>query len=75
MAWTLAEAQTMLAAVEAAYTGALGGKAVTYNNRNVTYQDIDWLSTELDKWQGIVDTLTAKAAGAKNPGIRIATWS
>ena len=75
MARTLSEAQTMLAAVTAAYTGALGGKAVKYNNRDVTYQDIDWLSDELDKWQGIVNALTAKAAGAKNPGLRIATWS
>ena len=41
----------------------------------MTYQDVDWLSAELDKWQDLVNKLEAKAAGATNPRMRIATWS
>jgi len=75
MAWTLTQAQAKLALAETAYESALSGRTVSYQDKSVSYQDIDWLSAELDKWQGIVDALTAKAAGAKNPGLRIATWS
>ena len=75
MARTLAEAQAFLAAAETAYTNALGGKAVKYNGKDMTYQDIDILSAEIDKWQKVVNTLTASAAGATNPGVRIATWN
>jgi len=72
---TLAEAQARLTLIQTAYDAALSGRTVSYQNRSVSYQDIDRLSAELDKWQGKVDTLTAQAAGATNPGVRIATWS
>jgi len=72
---TLAQAQARLTLVETAYEAALSGRTVTYQQRSVTYQDLEMLSTELDKWQSIVDTLTAQAAGATNPGVRVATWS
>jgi len=75
MAWTLAQAQAKLALVETAYEAALSGRTVSYQDKSVSRQDIDWLSAELDKWQGIVDVLTAQAGGATNPGVRIATWS
>ena len=75
MARTLAEAQAFLDAVETAYTAALSGKTVTFQDRSVGYQDIEMLAAELDRWQKTVDTLTAKAAGVKNPGVRIATWN
>jgi len=75
MAWTLSEANAFLTACETAYLGALGGKAVKYGGKDVTYQDVDWLSAELDKWQDLVNKLEAKAAGATNPRMRIATWS
>jgi len=75
MAFTLAEAQAFLAACSTAYTSALAGKQVRYNGRDVTYQDIEMLADEMSRWQSTVDALTAKAAGAKNPGLRIATWS
>lgn len=72
---TLAQAQARLTLVQAAYDAALNGRTVSYQDKSVSYQDIDKLSIELDKWQGIVDTLTAQAAGATNSGVRIATWS
>ena len=72
---TLAQAQARLTLVETAYEAALNGRTVTYQQRSVTYQDLEMLSTELDKWQSIVDTLTAQADGATNPGVRVATWS
>ena len=75
MARTLAEAQAFLDAVETAYTAALSGKTVSYNGRSVGYQDIDVLAAELDRWQKAVNTLTASAAGATNPGVKIATWT
>lgn len=72
---TLTEAQARLTLVETAYEAALNGRAVTYQAKSVTYQDLEMLSKELDKWQSVVDTLTAQAAGATNPGVRVATWS
>ena len=75
MARTLAEAQAFLDAAETAYTGALAGKAVKYSGKDVTYQDIEMLAAEVDRWQKTVDTLEASANGATNPGLRIATWS
>lgn len=72
---TLTEAQARLTLVQTAYDGALAGKKVSYQNKSVDYQDIQMLSAEMDKWQAAVDTLTAKAAGATNPGVRIATWT
>lgn len=72
---TLVEAQASLALVKTAYEAALNGRTVTYQQKSVGYQDIEKLSAELDKWQSIVDTLEAQAAGATNPGVRIATWS
>lgn len=75
MALTLAEAQAMLTAVTTAYTSALAGSQVKYNGKDVTYQDLEMLATEMDRWQKTVDTLEAKAGGATNPGVRIATWS
>jgi hypothetical protein len=75
MAWTLAQAQARLTLIQTAYDAALSGRTVSYQDKSVSYQDIDRLSVELDKWQGIVDTLTAQAAGAKNPGVKIAKWS
>ena len=75
MAWTLAEAQTFLTACQTAYTSALAGKQVRYNGKDVTYQDLTALREELDGWQKTVSDLEASAAGATNPGVRIATWS
>jgi hypothetical protein len=71
---TLAEAEATLAKARAAYDAALAGKSVTYGGKQVTYHDIDDLAAAVDRAQREVDMLTAKAAGAKNPGIRIATW-
>jgi len=72
---TLAEAQSFLAACKTAYTGALAGKQVRYNGKDVTYQDLKDLREELDGWEKTVKDLEASAAGATNPGVRIATWS
>lgn len=72
---TLTEAQTMLDAAKSAYTDALAGKAVSYNDRAVTRQDIKMLSEEIDKWTRIVDSLTRRAQGQTAGNIRIAKWS
>lgn len=72
---TLTEAQTWLSDVSTAYFAALGGRTVSYQQRSVGYQDIEKLSAERDKAQDAVNKLTAAAAGATNPGVRIATWS
>jgi len=72
---TLAEAQAFLAACKTAYTGALAGKQVRYNGKDVTYQDLTDLRSELDGWEKTVKDLTAAANGATNPDVRIATWT
>ena len=72
---TLTEAQTMLTAVTTAYTAALNGQSVRYQDKAVTRQDLAMLSAEMDKWQRIVAELTAQANGANSGRIRIATWS
>lgn len=75
MALTLAQAQARLTLVQTAYDGALSGKQVRYNGRDVTYQDLEILANEMDRWQNTVNRLEASAAGATNPGMRIATWT
>ncbi len=75
MAITLTQAQARLTLVQTAYDAALSGKTVSYNSKSVGYQDIEMLAAEMDRWQKTVDALTAKAAGATNPGVRIATWT
>ena len=72
---TLAEAQAFLAACKTAYTGALAGKQVRYNGKDVTYQDLEALRNELNGWEKTVKNLESAASGATNPGVRIATWS
>jgi len=72
---TLAQAQARLTMVQTAYDAALNGRTVSYQDKSVSYQDLDVLSAEMEKWQNEVNRLTAQAAGATNPGMRIATWS
>ena len=71
-----ATAQTKLAAAQAAYDQAISAQSVTMSDgRQVRRYDIDMLRKEVQFWQRIVNTLTAKQAGAVNPGIRTAKWS
>lgn len=72
---TLLEADAFLAACKTAYLGALAGKQVRYNGRDVTYHDLAALRDEFNGWEKTVKDLTASANGATNPGVRISTWT
>lgn len=72
----LETAQTKLTAAQSAYDAAINAQSVTMaDGRNVRRYDIDVIRKEVQFWQRIVNTLTAKQAGAVNPGIRTAKWS
>lgn len=72
----LATAQSKLTAAQAAYDAALTAQSVTHaDGRQIRRFDIDKLRSEVQFWQRVVNTLTAKQAGAVNPGIRTAKWS
>jgi len=72
---TLAEAQSMLTAAKAAYLKALPAVAGGYGDKSVRRQELTDLQAAVEYWEGRVKTLEAAAAGATNPGVRIATWT
>jgi hypothetical protein len=72
----LATAQTHLDAWLAADLAiAVGGKSATVGDKTLTRVDADLIRAQISHWQRVVDGLTAQAAGAKNSGIRLATWT
>lgn len=72
---TLAQAQACLTASSAAYTTALEAVSVGYQDKTVRRQQLADLQAAVEYWEKKVQTLTSSAAGATNPGVRIATWS
>jgi hypothetical protein len=45
------------------------------DGRGLTRADEKWVSGRIVYWQGVINSLTAEAAGVTNPGIKIAKWS
>ncbi|MCH7882119.1 MAG: hypothetical protein IIB69_11220 [Proteobacteria bacterium] len=72
---TLTEAQTHLDAWLDADTATSKGQGYTIGNRALTRADARAITDKITYWNRVVKTLTAKNAGMKNPGVRIATWN
>lgn len=70
-----ATAQTNLDAWIAADAAIAVGKAYTIGNRQLTRADAQEVRSQLTYWQRIVNQFASRAAGAKNPGVRVAKWS
>ena len=72
---TLTEAQTALAAVEAALLAlAAGVQSYSIGDRSVTRSDESSLRNQAAYYQRIIRALTDQAAGATAPGFAIARW-
>jgi hypothetical protein len=80
MAMTQAIAQAHLDAWLQADLDVASGKSVRVDtsagSRAVTSEDAAEISKQISKWQGVVDSFVARAAGASgDPNVRLATWS
>ena len=75
MTMTVAIAQTHLDAWLAADLAISKRKSYAIGDRTLTAQDGPFVKDQISYWQGVVEALTAQAAGATNPGVKIATWS
>ena len=71
---TLSEAQTNLAAAQAAYTSALEAKSVGIGARTITRQNLLDLQNAVTYWTRIVADLSAAAAGSTHLGVRLPRW-
>lgn len=45
------------------------------DGRNLKRTDGEYVSGRISYWQGVINALTAEAAGVLNPGIKLAKWS
>lgn len=75
MTMTVATAQTHLDAWLAADLALSRRKSYAIGDRTLTSADGAYIKAQISYWQGVVETLTAQAAGSSNPGIKVATWS
>lgn len=62
-AFTLAQAQTQLAAYIAAETKVLAGQAATLGDRSVTLADLTAIQKGITTWEARVDKLSGTALG------------
>ena len=72
---TLAEATAQVEAWKAASLALATAKSYTIGNRQLTRSDTAEIRDMITYWEGQCQALEAQARGAKNPGVRIATWS
>lgn len=75
MSMTISQAQTHLDAWLAADLAIATGKSYAIGDRTLTRQDAGEVKSRIAYWQGVVNKLTSEAAGAGNPGVKIASWS
>ena len=71
---TLSEAQAQLAAWEAASLATATGKSYSIGDRQLTRNNADEIMKMIGHWQGVVNTLTAAAAGSNKPA-SLACWN
>ena len=71
---TLSEAAAQLAAWEAASLATAGGKSYTIGDRQLTRNNAEEIIKMIGHWQGVVNTLTAEAAGSRKPA-SLACWN
>lgn len=75
MTMTAAIAQTHLDAWLAADLGLARNASYSIGDRTLTRADAAEVTQRINSWQRTVNALNAEAAGAKAPGIKIATWT
>lgn len=50
------------------------GRTVALGEERITYPPLADVRAQIAYWQGVVASLEASTGGARNSGIRIATW-
>jgi len=67
MAYTLAQAQAKYTLAAAAYDKAVKAAAYSHGSVSVSRQQLQILSDEMDKWQGIIDEIQGTTSRTIRP--------